>query len=247
MARAMIVHGVTKRFKVSNSTGIKKMTINAVKRQREVKIITAVDNVSFELEIGGSIGLMGLNGSGKSTLLKLISGVMEPTSGTVLTRGRVAGLIDVGAGMHPDLTGRENIFLNAAILGMSQSETLAKFDQILDFSEMEEFVDGPVKNYSSGQYMRLAFSVAVHTECDIFLLDEMMAVGDQPFKRKCMTKINELKDNGKTMFYVSHNPNGVARLCKQGLVLDRGKMVFFGPVEEAVKTLGYDFEDEEEA
>jgi ABC-2 type transport system ATP-binding protein len=247
MTTAMIVDSVTKRFKITNSTGIKKASINLVKRQHSVKVLTAVDNVSFELEIGGSIGLMGLNGSGKSTLLKLISGVMEPTSGTVLTRGRVAGLIDVGAGMHPDLTGRENVYLNAAIFGMSEAETHAKFDSILDFSEMEELVDSPVRNYSSGQYMRLAFAVAVHTDCDIFLMDEMLAVGDQPFKRKCMKRILELRDEGKTMFYVSHNPNGVVKLCKQGLVLSRGRMVFFGPSEEAVKWLGYDFEDEEEA
>jgi ABC-2 type transport system ATP-binding protein len=247
MTTAMIVEGVTKRFKISNSTGIKKLTINTVKRQRSVKTITAVDNVSFRLDIGGSIGLMGLNGSGKSTLLKLISGVMEPTSGKVLTRGRVAGLIDVGAGMHPDLTGRENIYLNAAILGMTQAETRAKYDEMLDFSEMEEFVGSPVRNYSSGQYMRLAFAVAVHTDCDIFLMDEVLAVGDQPFKRKCMKKIHELKAQGKTMFYVSHNPNGVVKLCEQGLVLNRGRMAFFGPAAEAVKWLEYDFEDEEEA
>src|SRR5262249_49490420 len=151
------------------------------------------------LEIGDSIGLMGLNGSGKSTLLKLISGVMEPTSGKVLTRGRIAGLIEVGAGFHPELTGRENIYLNGAILGMSQTEIERKYDEILDFSEMENFVESTVGNYSSGMFMRLAFAVAVHTDCDIFLMDEMLAVGDQPFRRKCMRKIHELKAEGKTM------------------------------------------------
>jgi ABC-2 type transport system ATP-binding protein len=246
MTAAMIVDNVSKVFKLTNTTGLKSLTVNAVKRQRSVKVVKAVDSVSFQLDIGGSIGLMGLNGSGKSTLLKIISGVMEPTTGSVLTRGRIAGLIDVGAGMHPELTGRENIFLNAAILGMSRRQTEKKFDEILDFSEMEEFVDNPVKVYSAGQYMRLAFSVAAHTDCDIFLLDEMLAVGDQMFKRKCMKKIYELKEQNKTMFYVSHNPNGIVRLCEQGLVLAKGKMVFFGAAADAVKWLGYDFEDEDE-
>ncbi len=247
MTTAMIVEHVSKRFKISNSQGLKKLTVNTVKRRRSVQTLMAVRDVSFELEIGGSIGLMGLNGSGKSTLLKIISGVMEPTTGRVLTRGRVAGLIDVGAGMHPDLTGRENIFLNAAILGMNRAETVRKFDEILDFSDMEELVDSPVSNYSSGMFMRLAFAVAAHTDCDIFLMDEMLAVGDQPFRRKCMKKIYELKAEGKTMVYVSHNPTGVVKLCKDGMVLSRGRMVFFGPAKEAITHLGYDFEDEEEA
>jgi ABC-2 type transport system ATP-binding protein len=246
MTTAMIVEGVTKQFKLTNSTGLKTMTVNAVKRRRSVKRFTAVDNVSFQLDVGGSIGLMGLNGSGKSTLLKLISGVMEPTSGKVLTRGRIAGLIEVGAGFHPDLTGRENIYLNGAILGMSQAEIDRKYDEILAFSEMENFVESTVRNYSSGMFMRLAFSVAVHTDCDIFLMDEMLAVGDQPFRRKCMKKIYELKDQGKTMVYVSHNPNQVVKLCELGMVLSAGQVAFFGPANEAVKALGYDFEGEDE-
>jgi len=246
MTTAIIVEGVTKRFKLSNSTGLKSLTVNAVKGRRSVKTFTAVDNVSFQLDIGGSIGLMGLNGSGKSTLLKLISGVMEPTAGKVLTRGRIAGLIEIGAGFHPDLTGRENIFLNGAILGMSQAEIRRKYDEILAFSEMENFVESSVGNYSSGMFMRLAFAVAVHTDCDIFLMDEMLAVGDQPFRRKCVKKIYELKDQGKTMVYVSHNPNQVVKLCELGMVLSAGQVQFFGQASEAVNTLGYDFEDEED-
>ena len=246
MTTAMIVEGVTKRFKLSNSTGLKSLTVNAVKGRRSVKTFTAVDNVSFQLDIGGSIGLMGLNGSGKSTLLKLISGVMEPTAGKVLTRGRIAGLIEIGAGFHPDLTGRENIFLNGAILGMSQAEIRRKYDEILAFSEMENFVESSVRNYSSGMFMRLAFAVAVHTDCDIFLMDEMLAVGDQPFRRKCVKKIYELKDQGKTMVYVSHNTNQVVKLCELGMVLSAGQVQFFGQASEAVNTLGYDFEDEED-
>lgn len=246
MTTAMIVEGVTKTFKMSNSDGIKRLTVNAVKGRHRSKTFTAVDDVSFKLEVGGSIGLMGLNGSGKSTLLKLISGVMDPDSGTVLARGKIAGLIEVGAGFHPDLTGRENIFLNGAILGMSQQEIQRKYDAILAFSEMENYVEGTVRNYSSGMFMRLAFAVAVHTDCDIFLMDEMLAVGDQPFRRKCIKKILELKAEGKTMVYVSHNPRQVVKLCDLGLVLSSGRVSFFGEAREAVKALDYDYEDDDD-
>jgi ABC-2 type transport system ATP-binding protein len=244
MTTAIIVENVSKRFKLSNSTGIKQLTVNAVKGRRRVKTFTALDNISFQLDVGSSIGLMGLNGSGKSTLLKLVSGVMEPSSGKVLTRGRIAGLIEVGAGFHADLTGRENIYLNGAILGMTQAEINRKYDSILDFSEMENFVESRVGNYSSGMFMRLAFAVAVHTDCDIFLMDEMLAVGDQPFKRKCMRKIYELKDQGKTMVYVSHNTKQVVKLCDLGLVLSAGQVSFFGPASDAVKSLNFDFDDD---
>ncbi len=206
----------------------------------------ALKDVSFTLEQGDSIGLMGLNGSGKSTLLKLISGVMAPDDGQVLTRGRVAGLIEVGAGFHPELSGRENVYLNAAILGMSEEETDAKFDSIVEFSEMGKFLNNEVRHYSSGMFMRLAFAVAIHTECDIFLMDEMLSVGDQPFKRKCMRKIMELKESGKTMVYVSHNPRQVLRVCNRGIVLEKGELVFEGPAEDAVKKLGYDLDEDED-
>jgi ABC-type polysaccharide/polyol phosphate transport system ATPase subunit len=244
MTTAMILENVTKEFRLSNSKGLKQLTINAVKRRRRVRSFTAVHDVSFELEVGDSIGLMGLNGSGKSTLLKLISGVMEPTKGKVLTRGRVAGLIEVGAGFHSDLTGRENIFLNGAILGMSQQEIKNKFDSIVDFSEMENFIDGQVGNYSSGMFMRLAFAVAVHTDCDIFLMDEMLSVGDQPFKRKCIRKIHELKNEGKTMFFVSHNTKQVLKLCELGMVLQAGQMTYFGNARDAVKALDFDIDED---
>jgi ABC-2 type transport system ATP-binding protein len=202
--------------------------------------------VSFSLEQGESIGLMGLNGSGKSTLLKLISGVMAPDEGAVWTRGRVAGLIEVGAGFHPELSGRENVYLNAAILGMSEEETDAKFESIVEFSEMGKFLHNEVRHYSSGMFMRLAFAVAIHTECDIFLMDEMLAVGDQPFKRKCMRKIRELKEMGKTMVYVSHSPKSVVNLCTRGLVLEQGRMIFEGTSEDAVRKLGYELAEDDD-
>ena len=246
MAEAIIVDGVTKTFKLANQKTIKKLTVNAVRRRELSRTLKALDDVSFTLEEGDSIGLMGLNGSGKSTLLKLISGVMSPDSGEVWTRGRVAGLIEVGAGFHPELSGRDNVYLNAAILGMSQEETDAKFESIVDFSEMGKFLDNEVRHYSSGMFMRLAFAVAIHTECDIFVMDEMLAVGDQPFKRKCMRKIRELKAQGKTMVYVSHSPRSVVNLCRRAVVLDKGRMVFEGASEDAVKELGYDLNDDDD-
>ncbi len=246
MAEAIIVDGVTKTFKLANQKTIKKLTVNAVRRRELSRTLTALDDVSFTLEEGDSIGLMGLNGSGKSTLLKLISGVMSPDSGEVWTRGRVAGLIEVGAGFHPELSGRDNVYLNAAILGMSQEETDAKFESIVDFSEMGKFLNNEVRHYSSGMFMRLAFAVAIHTECDIFLMDEMLAVGDQPFKRKCMRKIRELKAQGKTMVYVSHSPRSVVNLCRRAVVLEKGRMVFEGASEDAVKQLGYDLNDDDD-
>jgi ABC-2 type transport system ATP-binding protein len=171
---------------------------------------------------------------------------MSPDSGEVLKRGRIAGLIEVGAGMSPDLSGRENIFLNGAILGMTEPEINRKFDSIVDFSEMERFLDREVRHYSSGQFSRLAFSIAVHTDSDIFLMDEVLAVGDQPFRRKCMRRIRQLKAEGRTMVYVSHSPSQVLKLCERGLVLEAGKMVFEGSAEEAVKAVGYTLDTDTE-
>jgi ABC-2 type transport system ATP-binding protein len=246
MSTSVVVDHVTKQFKVSNQKTLKKLLVNATKGRQLSDSFTALDDISFTLEQGESIGLMGLNGSGKSTLLKLISGVMEPDSGSVLTRGRIAGLIEVGAGMASDLSGRENIYLNGAILGMTEEEIKRKFDDIVAFSEMERFLDREIRSYSSGQFARLAFSIAVHTECDIFLMDEMLAVGDQPFKRKCMKRIRRLKEEGRTMIFVSHNPKQVVNLCERGLVLKSGQLAFEGTSEEAVRALGYSLDDEED-
>jgi ABC-type polysaccharide/polyol phosphate transport system ATPase subunit len=243
MSTSVVVDHVTKRFKLAHQKTLKKLLVNATKRRELSDSFTALEDISFTLEQGDSIGLMGLNGSGKSTLLKLISGVMAPDSGQILTRGRIAGLIEVGAGMASDLSGRDNIYLNGAILGMTDAEIKRKFDAIVDFSEMEPFLDREIRSYSSGQFARLAFSIAVHTECDIFLMDEMLAVGDQPFKRKCMRRIMGLKDEGRTMIFVSHNPNQVIRVCERGIVLKAGQMAFEGTAEDAVKALGYELGD----
>jgi ABC-2 type transport system ATP-binding protein len=244
VSSSVVVDHATKRFTTSNQKTFRQLAINAIKGRPLSKSFTALDNVSFTLDQGDSIGLMGLNGSGKSTLLKLISGVMTPDGGSVLTRGRIAGLIEVGAGLHPDLSGRENVYLNGAILGMSETEIDRKFDSIVAFSELEKFLDTEVRHYSSGMFMRLAFAVAVHTECDIFLIDEVLAVGDQPFRKKCMRRIRELKAEGRTMVYVSHSPAQVLSLCERGLVLEAGRMVFEGTAEQAVKAIGYTVDDE---
>ena len=183
---------------------LKQMAVATVRRLPLQEQFLAVNDVSFTVEQGESIGLMGLNGSGKSTLLKLINGVMRPDTGTIRTRGRIAGLIATGAGFHPQLTGRENLFLNGAILGMSEAETKRKFDEIVDFADIGKFLDTPVSHYSSGMYARLGFSIAIHVDADIFLADEVLAVGDRPFKKKCMAKMQEIRQQGTTIFYVSH-------------------------------------------
>ena len=188
----------------------------------------AVNDVSFTVEQGESVGLMGLNGSGKSTLLKLINGVMRPDTGTIRTRGRIAGLIATGAGFHPQLTGRENLFLNGAILGMSEAETKRKFDAIVDFADIGKFLDTPVSHYSSGMYARLGFSIAIHVDADIFLADEVLAVGDRPFKKKCMAKMQEIRQQGTTIFYVSHATASVRAMCDRVLVLESGHLNYDG-------------------
>ncbi len=244
MSESIIVDQVSKRFTMRYHRTIKQMSIALLRGQDLSDTFLAVNDVSFSVQQGESIGLMGLNGSGKSTLLKLINGVMRPDSGTVLTRGRIAGLIATGAGFHPQLTGRENVFLNAAILGMSEKETNARFDQIVEFADIGRFLDTPVGHYSSGMFSRLGFAVAVHADSDIFLVDEVLAVGDRPFKKKCMARMDEIKKEGRTLFYVSHAPASVRKMCERVLVLEKGRLVFDGPTDEGIKFLEYDDDDD---
>jgi ABC-2 type transport system ATP-binding protein len=246
MTEAVVCSSVTKLFHMRYHRTIKQITIAALRKQQISESFKAVDDVSFTVQQGESVGLMGLNGSGKSTLLKLVNGVMRPDSGEMLTRGRIAGLIATGAGFHPQLTGRDNVFLNAAILGMSEAETKRKFDQIVDFADIGKFLDTPVGHYSSGMFSRLGFAVAVNTDSDIFLVDEVLAVGDRPFKRKCMARMQEIRAEGRTMLYVSHAAGSVAKMCDRVLVLEKGRLGFDGPVDEGIRYLHYDSADEDD-
>lgn len=192
----------------------------------------ALKNISFSIEEGDRVGVIGRNGAGKSTLLKVLSKITEPTEGKIKIIGRVASLLEVGTGFHPELTGRENIFLNGAILGMSRAEIKKKFDEIVSFSEVEKFLDTPVKRYSSGMYVRLAFSVAAHLDPEILVVDEVLAVGDFYFRQKCLGKMSELQNTGRTVIFVSHDMNAVKNLCNKAIWLDKGCVKQQGPTEE---------------
>lgn len=236
-ATAVVMDNVSKRFVLRHTHSMKETFLAWVRRRPTSDSFSALDQVSFTIEQGESVALLGYNGSGKSTSLKLISGVLAPDRGHVLTRGRVAGLIEVGAGFHPDLSGRENVFLNAAILGMSQRETEDRFDEIVEFSGIGKFIDTEVKHYSSGMFVRLAFSVAIHTEMDILLVDEVLSVGDEPFQQKCIRKITELKEQGKTLIVVSHALETLPGICDRGVVMSGGMMVFDGEINRSIEYL----------
>lgn len=195
----------------------------------------ALKDVSFDVQQGDRVGIIGRNGAGKSTLLKILSRITEPTSGKVSIRGRVASLLEVGTGFHPELTGRENIFLNGAILGMSKVEIKSKFDEIVAFAEVEKFLDTPVKRYSSGMYVRLAFAVAAHLEPEILIVDEVLAVGDAQFQKKCLGKMQDVGQEGRTVLFVSHNMAAVELLCTNAIFLKKGEMVFQGGAREMVE------------
>jgi lipopolysaccharide transport system ATP-binding protein len=194
----------------------------------------ALKNVSLEIRQGERIGLLGHNGAGKSTLLKILSRITPPTSGAITLEGRIASLLEVGTGFHGELTGRENIYLNGALLGMSRAEIKKCFDQILDFSGVEQFIDTPVKRYSTGMYTRLAFAVAAHLEADILLIDEVLAVGDVAFQEKCIGRINELSVSGRTILFVSHNMTAIAQVCDRGILLENGVVKADGPINQSI-------------
>lgn len=198
-------------------------------------VVRALDDVSFTVKAGEVMGVIGRNGSGKSTLLKILSRVTDPTAGRVEFQGRVGSLLEVGTGFHPELTGRENVYLNGAILGMGRREITTKFDAIVTFSEIERFLDTPVKRYSSGMYVRLAFAVAAFLEPEILIVDEVLAVGDATFQRKCVRRMSELAETGRTILFVSHNMDIVPRLCRTALLLDRGRPVARGPAADVVR------------
>lgn len=236
MSTAIEVRDINKEFVLRHSRSIKEAIIWLAKGRKGdlSEKFHALKDVNLTVDQGETVALLGFNGSGKSTLLKHISGVMIPDSGEVLTRGRVAGLIEVGAGFHPDLSGRENVYLNGAILGMTEQQINDRFESIVEFAEIGQFIDTEVKFYSSGMYLRLAFSVAVHTDPEVFLVDEILAVGDEPFQKKCLAKIKELADDGRTLVVVSHDLDLVSKICKRGVLLDHGRVIFDGPITEAV-------------
>jgi lipopolysaccharide transport system ATP-binding protein len=204
------------------------------KKKSQQREFWAVQDVSFNLNPGECLGIIGRNGSGKSTILKLASGIIKPTSGRVFVKGRLSALLELGAGFHTDLTGKENVYLNASILGMSQEDTNQCFEDIVEFSELGEFIHMPVKHYSSGMYMRLGFSVAVHVRPNILIVDEILAVGDQSFQIKCVDRIYELKNKGTTIVFVSHNLETVRNLCSKLMWLDQGKLMASGNVNEVI-------------
>src|SRR5262245_34824275 len=234
---AIHAEGLSKRYHLASGPRYKALRdvlteaarspLKAIRRRSNAgeSVLWALNNVSFEIKRGDAVGIIGRNGAGKSTLLKILSRVTEPSSGRARFHGRLGSLLEVGTGFHPELTGRENIFLNAAILGMRRQEILRKFDGIVDFAEIEKFLDTPVKYYSSGMYVRLAFAVAAHLEPDILLVDEVLAVGDAAFQKKCLGKMGEVAREGRTVLFVSHNLGAVSALTRSCLYLDSGHLL----------------------
>lgn len=196
----------------------------------------ALDEISFSVERGQTVGIIGRNGAGKSTLLKILSKITPPTKGHIQSKGRVTSLLEVGTGFHPELSGRENIFLNGAILGLTRKEIRERYDAIVDFSGVEKFLETPLKRYSSGMLVRLAFSVAAHLDPDVLIIDEVLAVGDLDFQKKCLQKMEDVSKSGKTILFVSHNNEHILRICKQGILLEHGKLIHSGPIEGVIQT-----------
>lgn len=210
--------------------------VNDRNKKTDSKLVWSLKDINFEVEEGSALGIIGRNGAGKSTLLKLLSRITSPTTGTIKGRGRIASLLEVGTGFHPELTGRENIFINGAILGMRKAEIKKRFDEIVDFAGVERYIDTPVKRYSSGMYVRLAFAVAAHLEAEILIVDEVLAVGDAEFQRKCMGKMGQVtKDNGRTVLFVSHNVESVKSLCDTAILLHNGRMHENTNLADAIK------------
>lgn len=237
---AVTVNGLGKRFRIgadSHDT-LRDQLANLFRKgeRQEKREYWALRDINFQIPAGEAVGVVGRNGAGKSTLLKLLSQISEPTCGEVRIRGRVATLLEVGTGFHPELSGRENVFLNGAILGMSRAEIRSKFDEIVEFAGVEEFLDTPVKRYSSGMYVRLAFAVAAHLESEILIVDEVLAVGDASFQSRCLAKMDEaVNRGGRTVLFVSHNLAAVQRLCTTGIFLEHGALVTSGPIGQVLE------------
>lgn len=241
------VSDVSKRFTVHRHKSLKERLVDSAAEKRHREDFWALRDITLDVEAGSTVGLVGHNGSGKSTLLKVIGGIIEPSNGSVRRRGRMAALLELGAGFHPDLTGRENVYLNAAILGLTQKEIDRHFDSMVDFSGIEPFIDTQVKFFSSGMYVRLAFAVAVHVDPDLLLVDEVLAVGDEPFQNKCMARISEFQQEGRTILVVSHSAGQIQALCDRVIVLNHGEMMFDGGAVEGIEVLQGGYRDDERA
>lgn len=228
------VRDVSKRFVIRKDNSLKERLVAFGRGRQHREEFWALHHVTIDIRAGHTVALIGHNGSGKSTLLKVIGGIIDPTSGSVARRGRIAALLELGAGFHPDLTGRENVYLNASILGLSRQETEERFDEILSFSGIGDFIDTQVKFYSSGMYVRLAFAVAVHTDPDLLLVDEVLAVGDEAFQRKCLDKIRSFQEEGRTIILVTHNLGQVTELADRAILLNKGEVVYDGEPGGAV-------------
>ena len=225
---------VSKRYRIGRGMPSLRSFLNGRNNPTNQKFHWAVNDVSFELHSGEALGIIGPNGAGKTTILKLLSKVTAPTSGEIFINGRFSALIELGAGFHPDLTGRENIYLNGAILGMQNSEIKARFDQIVAFAGIDKYLDTPVKRYSSGMYARLGFSIAAHIDPDVLLVDEVLAVGDYAFQQKCFRRMDHLRNTGTALIFVSHNMEAVRKVCNRGLVMYRGENIYQGDAAEAM-------------
>ena len=227
---------VSKQFSKLNHKTFKEFLPALIRGEKTQESFTALNDISFEIKRGETVGIIGPNGSGKSTILKLIAGVMWPTSGTVEVKGKISPLIELGAGMHPELTGKENVYLNGAILGLSQKEIKEKYKSIVDFAEIWEFINQPVKHYSSGMYIRLAFAIAVHVKPEILIIDEILAVGDANFQKKCFTKMEEFKKTKDvTIIFVSHSLGQVEKFCTRAIYVNDHKIQYDGETKEANK------------
>src|SRR3954452_17465538 len=235
MTTVIRVSDVSKRFALNANKSLKERLVNARSTQQNKTEFWALRNIDLEIASGTSVGLIGHNGSGKSTLLKVIGGILSPTEGLVERRGRLAALLELGAGFHGDLTGRENVYLNASILGLSRADTDKYFDAIVDFSGIEEFLDTQVKFYSSGMYVRLAFAVAVHVDPEILLIDEVLAVGDEAFQRKCLDKVRSFQREGRTIVFVTHGLDVVRSLCDRAIMLDKGHIAIDGTPTDVLR------------
>jgi ABC-type polysaccharide/polyol phosphate transport system ATPase subunit len=230
----IVADRVSRRFRVSSSSHRTLKDLVVARRRAPVTDVWALRDVSLRAEPGEAVGLVGRNGSGKTTLLRVVSGIIRPTTGTVAVGGRIGSLLELGAGFHLDFTGRENVYLNGSIHGLPRRRVRELFDEIVSFAELERFIDLPVRTYSSGMYMRLGFSIAVHIEADVLLLDEVFAVGDEEFQRKCFGKIHEFKQRGGTIVFVSHDARAVERLCDRAVLLRQGGVAFDGATRDAI-------------